>query len=361
MPSPLTLPLSLALRGWGRVHPNPVVGAVVMRGNEVISEGWHAEFGGPHAERMALDAAGDRARGATLVVTLEPCAHTGKQPPCVDRILQAGIARVIIGLRDPNPDAGGGAELLRAAGVEVDVVTGEDAAAVEAQLAHFTHRFRNVERPFVALKLATSLDFKIADRDRVSRWISGPAAREWVHWLRAGFDAIGVGGATVAADDPSLTVRGPVVPRVAPQRVIFSRTGQVDPECRLLATAREVPTWVVTGLEPPSALVRALEESGGHLVAAATLADGLRRLREAGITTLLVEGGGRLAGALLAADLVDRFHWIQSPLFLGDAAVPAIAGLPPVPLAAAPRSTVTQRLALGPDTLLTLDRVVTPG
>ena len=179
--------LDLAWRGWGRVHPNPLVGAVVLDGGEAVGEGWHAEYGEQHAEPIALAAAGPRARGATLVVTLEPCAHQGKQPPCVDAILRAGIRRVVAALPDANPVAAGGAAALRAAGVSVEL--GLERSAAEAQNAAFLHGLGNPERPFVALKLATSLDGRIADLEGRSRWISGSDARGYVHWLRAGFDA----------------------------------------------------------------------------------------------------------------------------------------------------------------------------
>ena len=206
--------LSLAWRGWGRVHPNPLVGAVLLREGRIVGEGFHAEFGGPHAEAAALAIAGEAARGATAIVTLEPCAHFGKQPPCADALIAAGVRRVVFAIADPNPQASGGAERLRAAGI--DVAHGVDAERAAIQNAAFLHRFRETGRPYVALKLATSIDARIADPEGRSRWISGPEAREYVHWLRAGFDAIGVGGRTAAVDDASLTVRGTVEPRRTP-------------------------------------------------------------------------------------------------------------------------------------------------
>jgi diaminohydroxyphosphoribosylaminopyrimidine deaminase/5-amino-6-(5-phosphoribosylamino)uracil reductase len=325
--------LDLAWRGWGRVQPNPLVGAVVLDGRTLVAEGWHAEYGQQHAEAMALERAGSRARGATLVVSLEPCAHAGKQPPCTDAILRAGVGRVLAALRDPNPVARGGAEMLLDAGVHVEVGTLAEEAAV--QNAGFLHRYRNPDRPFVALKLATTLDGRIADHAGRSRWISGAEARDYAHWLRAGFDAIAVGGRTARADDPSLTVRGSVVPRVPPKRVVFDRQGDLPPSLALVRTAGEIPTIILTAPLPAA----------------------LRALRAQDVTTLLVEGGGRLAGALLAAGLVDRYYWIQSPLWLGESGVPAIAGLPGLPLEDASRWRVVERRALGEDTLLVVDRV----
>jgi diaminohydroxyphosphoribosylaminopyrimidine deaminase/5-amino-6-(5-phosphoribosylamino)uracil reductase len=179
---------SLAWRGWGRVHPNPLVGAVVLADGLIVGEGWHAEFGDRHAEPVALERAAERARGATLVVTLEPCDHHGKQPPCTEAILEAGVRRVVAGLADPNPVATGGAARLAGLGLEVELGVAREAVA--AQNAMFLHGFRNQSRPFVALKLATSLDGRIADSSGHSRWISGEPARDYVHWLRAGFAAI---------------------------------------------------------------------------------------------------------------------------------------------------------------------------
>src|SRR5918995_6467401 len=237
--------LDLAWRGWGRVHPNPLVGAVVLSSDgRVVGEGWHAEFGERHAEPVALDQAGERAHGATLVVTLEPCDHRGKQPPCTDAIVRAGVRKVVAALADPNPVAQGGAARLGSLGLEVQIGVGREAATV--QNAIFLHRFRNQSRPFVALKLATSLDGRIADSSGHSRWISGEPAREYVHWLRAGFDAIGVGGRTARNDDPSLTVRGRVTPRVPPRRVIFDAGADIDPRAALARTAGEIPTTIVT-------------------------------------------------------------------------------------------------------------------
>src|SRR5947208_6455427 len=197
--------LDLARRGWGRVAPNPMVGAVILTGDSAVAEGYHAEYGGPHAEVVALEAAGERARGATLVLNLEPCAHHGKTPPCTDAILAAGVARVVAAIPDPDPQARGGAAVLRGRGVSVSI--GLLAEAGAALNAPFLFAREQAERPFVALKLATSIDGRIADAAGSSRWVSGEAAREHVHWLRAGFDAIAVGGTTALRDDPQLTVR----------------------------------------------------------------------------------------------------------------------------------------------------------
>jgi diaminohydroxyphosphoribosylaminopyrimidine deaminase / 5-amino-6-(5-phosphoribosylamino)uracil reductase len=346
--------LDLAWRGWGRVQPNPLVGAVVLSGGQLVAEGWHAEYGEAHAEALALAHAGDQARGATLVVTLEPCAHQGKQPPCVDAILRAGIARVIAALSDPNPIASGGAARLRAAGVEVAMGLLADAAA--AQNAAFLHRLRNRTRPFVALKLATSLDGYIADAAGRSRWISGADAREYVHWLRAGFDAIAVGGRTARADDPSLTVRGSVQPRVTPRRIVFTASADLPDTATLTRTAREIPTLVIAASAVPAETVRRLEAQGVSVVTAESLEGALTSLRRMGINSLLVEGGGRLAGALLAAGLVDRYYLVQSPLWLGHGSVKATEGLPGIPLEQAKPWRVVERRPLGSDTLVVLDR-----
>lgn len=346
--------LELAWRGWGRVHPNPLVGAVVLAGGEIVGEGWHAEFGERHAEPVALAAAGERARGATMVCTLEPCNHHGKQPPCTETLLAAGVRRVVAATVDPDPVAAGGVARLRAAGVDAELGVLADEAA--AQNAIFLHLQRGHSRPYVALKLATTIDGRIADANGHSRWLSGQPARDFVQWLRAGFDGIAVGGVTARADDPSLTVRGPLVPRVTPRRIVFAADGDVPPSLRLVRGARETPTVVVASALAKPERLGPLEAAGVRLVRASTLVEALRALREDGVTSLLVEGGGRLAGALLAEGLVDRYYWVQTPLWLGAGAVPAVAGLPTIPLDKAARWRVTDRRALGDDTLLVLDR-----
>ncbi|MGH3370474.1 MAG: bifunctional diaminohydroxyphosphoribosylaminopyrimidine deaminase/5-amino-6-(5-phosphoribosylamino)uracil reductase RibD [Nocardioidaceae bacterium] len=346
--------LDLAWRGWGRVHPNPLVGAVVLAEGVIAGEGWHAEFGDRHAEPVALERAGEKARGATLVVSLEPCDHRGKQPPCTDAIVRAGVRRVVAAMADPDPEARGGAVRLGSLGLEVQVGVARDAAA--AQNAIFLHRFRNPSRPFVALKLATSLDGRIADSSGHSRWISGEPARDYVHWLRAGFDAIGVGGRTVRLDDPRLSVRGSVTPRVPPRRVIFDAGADIDPRLTLVRTAGEIPTTVVTATDARADRVDRLAAAEVSVIRAGSLEEGLRTLRVEGVSSLLVEGGGRLAGALLGLGLVDRYYWVQSPLWLGERGIPATAGLPSDPIAQAERGTVVERRALGEDTLLVLDR-----
>src|SRR6266699_408386 len=318
--------LELALAGWGRVSPNPLVGAVVLQGDAVVGEGYHAEYGGPHAEVVALGAAGPAAAGATLVVSLEPCAHHGKTPPCTEAILAAGVARVVAAIRDPDPEARGGLDVLRRAGVDV------------------------------ALGLATSIDGRIADAAGRSQWVSGAEAREYVHWLRAGFDAIAVGGTTALKDNPQLTARGRVTPRQPPVRVVFDRRAMLNSGVTLVRTAREVPTWVVASREAPVQSVAALEQSGVRVFRPGSLADGLQELRAAGIQSLLCEGGGALGTKLLADGLVDRLHWIQSPVWLGDGAIAAFPGVPNVPLAEAPRWVPVERRTLGVDTLLVVDK-----
>jgi len=346
--------LDLALRGWGRVAPNPLVGAVVLRGDEVVGEGFHAEYGGPHAEVIALQAAGERARAATLVTNLEPCTHHGKTPPCTDGILAAGIARVVAAIGDPDPQAKGGAGVLRDRGVAVSLgLLREEAAALNAP---FLFARVQAERPFVALKLATSIDGRIADAKGSSHWVSGEAARQHVHWLRAGFDAIAVGGTTALKDDPQLTARGAVSPRKPPVRVVFDRRAMLNLGVQLVSTAQQVPTWVMASPDAPASSVTQLEQSGVRVFRPTTLRDGLTLLREAGIHSVLCEGGGALGAKLLADGLVDRLYWIQAPVWLGEGAVPAFPGVPPAPLDQAPRWVPVERRGLGSDTLLVLDR-----
>jgi len=344
--------LDLGYRGWGRVHPNPMVGAVVLAGDEVVAEGFHAEFGGPHAEVVALTAAGDRAKGATLLVTLEPCAHAGKQAACAEAVAASGVKRVVVGMSDPNPAARGGADLLRSRGVEVEMGLLRERA--ERQNAVFLHSHSDAKRPFVAIKLATSLDHRIADQAGHSRWISGEEARDFVHWFRAGFDAIAVGGRTALVDDPALTVRGQVEARLPPRRVVFLGSRRLPLDSTLIRTARDIPTLVVG--QPAGADASALLGHGVELVAAEGLSDGLKALWRRGIQSIVIEGGGRLAGALLAEGLVDRFAWIVSPVWIGDHGVAATKGLEVGSLMQAERWVTVDRKALGQDTLLLFDR-----
>ena len=321
--------LRVARRGWGWTAPNPLVGAVVVRDGQVVGEGWHAAYGGPHAEVMALAAAGARARGADLYVTLEPCTHHGKTPPCTDAIIGAGIARVIVAVEDPNPQARGGIAVLRAAGIAVTAGVEREAAAELNAPFLFAHR--DPSRPFVTLKLAVSADGKLAPADRTRTQLTGPAAMRAVHRLRAGADAIAVGMGTAIADDPQLTVRHGRRPRIAPVRLVFGSPARLPLGSALVRTAARRPTWVVatgpTDAESGAAPAGdALAAAGVRVLRAPSLAAQLRGLREAGIQHLLVEGGAALAAGLLEAGLVDRLVIFEAPVLLGAGAIAALPG-----------------------------------
>ena len=311
--------LRIAERGWGHVQPNPLVGAVVVRDGEVIAEGWHAACGGPHAEVVALLAAGDAARGATLYVTLEPCAHTGRTPPCTDAILAAGLRRVVIGAADPSPLARGGAERLRHAGLEV--IEGVEAEAARRQNAPFFH-WHEHGSPWLALKLATTLDGAVGTIQGPRLLITGEAARRAANRLRAGFDAIVVGANTALQDDPLLTVRAQSV-RVPPVRVVLDTRARLSPDSRLLQTVRDAPVLVFTAPEAPAARVRPLAKAGAEVIPVNRGADGLdlkavlSELASRGVRSVLAEGGARLARTLLAADRVERWYLFLAPRILG--------------------------------------------
>ena len=343
----------LAERGWGRVAPNPMVGAVIVRDGAVVGEGWHAEYGGPHAEVAALAQAGPAARGATLYVTLEPCSHTGKTPPCSDAVLRAGISRVVIGARDPNPRAAGGADRLRRAGVPVE--EGVEEQAARDLDARFIHRFGpSGARPFLSIKLALSLDARIADAWGRSAWITGPAARAEVHRLRAGFDAIGVGIGTALADDPLLTARGDSTPRVPPARIIWDRTLRLPVSSRLVASVAEAPVWVVAAPDAAVECQSALEKAGVRVLRAAGIAESLGLLQsEGGIGSVLVEGGASFSSALLDAGCVDQLFLFYAPVVLGTGALSPF-GVADVPLAQAHRWRTIQVSRFDADVLITL-------
>jgi diaminohydroxyphosphoribosylaminopyrimidine deaminase/5-amino-6-(5-phosphoribosylamino)uracil reductase len=319
----------LAERGRGYVEPNPLVGAVAVRAEEVVGEGWHQRYGEAHAEVNALTAAGEAARAATLYVTLEPCCHHGKTPPCTDAIVQAGIRRVVAALPDPFAEvAGRGAALLRAAGLTVDFGPGE--AEARRQNAAYL-KLLATGRPYVHAKWAMSLDGKIATATGDSKWISGDASRRRVHELRGRMDAIVIGSGTARADDPLLTVRPPG-PRT-PARIILTSTCSLAADSRLVQSAAEAPVWVVTSAAPESSAARQLRACGCEVVhippadraaAVLLLLDELGRRR---LTNILVEGGAALLGSFRDARAIDEVHVFLAPRLIGGAAaLTAIAG-----------------------------------
>ncbi len=343
--------LALAERGRGQVAPNPLVGAVVVNQGRVVGEGWHAMYGGPHAEVVALAAAGDMARGATIYITLEPCNHTGQTPPCTDALLAAGVARVVYAANDPNPIAAGGAERLREQDVRTHSGVLEDAA--HEQNAPFFFHARGATRPWVSLKLALSLDGAIADHTRQPGWITGKSARNAVHRLRASADAVAVGIGTALADDPQLTVRSGRQPRIAPTRVVFDRRARLPISSQLVQTAQEAPVILVVHSQPqdePEAARRvALESHGVTIIPALSITHALQLLHSANVPHLLVEGGARLASELLGTNLVDRLIIFQGSVILGGGSLPAFAALPPQTVAEAVRWRVISRRNVGDD------------
>jgi diaminohydroxyphosphoribosylaminopyrimidine deaminase / 5-amino-6-(5-phosphoribosylamino)uracil reductase len=343
--------LALARRGWGWTAPNPMVGAVVVRDGAVLGEGWHRAWGQPHAEVEALREAGDRARGATIYVTLEPCNHSGKQPPCVDALIAARVARVVCATRDPNPVAAGGAERLRTAGVAVEFGVEEEAAReLNAPFFHAaTGRASRLARPWVTLKLALSLDGAIADHTRRQAWLTGPEARRAVHRIRAGHDAVAVGIGTALADDPALTVRAGRAPRVPPLRVVFDRRLRLPDDSLLARTARDVPVLVLAGGDAPAEREAALRAGGVAVVRVADTPAALAHLAARGVRSLLVEGGAGLAGSLLGSLAVDRLVIFQAPVLLGAGALPAFSGVSAAVAAQAARWRPIARRAFGPD------------
>lgn len=341
--------LDLATGGWGRTSPNPLVGCVLVRDGEIVGEGFHREWGGLHAEAEALANAGDAARGSTAYVTLEPCAHSGKRPPCAPALIAAGVARVVIATADPNPVARGGADLLQAAGIDVELgLLQADARELNAPFLFALH----ADRPWVTLKLALSLDGAIADVTRAPAWLTGPESRREVHRLRAGSDAVAIGLGTARTDDPSLTVRDWAAPRVAPLRVVFDRRAELPLDSRLVRTAASSPVVVVVGSSAAPAALALLQRAGVIVLVADDPMVALRALRaEHGVRSLLVEGGAGLASALWGAGLVDRLITFRAPVVLGAGALPAFGILPPVRAGGAPRLPVLERRVLGDDSM----------
>jgi diaminohydroxyphosphoribosylaminopyrimidine deaminase / 5-amino-6-(5-phosphoribosylamino)uracil reductase len=311
--------LDLARRGRVGTHPNPMVGAVLVRDGGIVGEGWHRWCGGPHAEVEALQAAGPAARGATLYVTLEPCAHYGRTPPCTDAVIAAGIARVVFAAADPNPTAGGGATRLRAAGIAVTAnVESEAARTLNASFFHVHEH----GAPFIALKLALSLDSRIAAAPGERTSVTGSEALAEAHRLRACHDAVMIGAGTARIDDPLLTVRGVGEAR-QPVRIVLDTAAGLPVQSRLVQTAGEAPVWVICGRDAPQDRVARLAAAGVHVMPAPTSDDGRIDVRalppllaRAQVRALLVEGGAAVAGSLLAADLVHRQYLFIAPRLL---------------------------------------------
>jgi diaminohydroxyphosphoribosylaminopyrimidine deaminase / 5-amino-6-(5-phosphoribosylamino)uracil reductase len=309
--------LRLAEKGWGRVHPNPIVGAVVAVDRRVVGEGFHREYGGPHAEIEALRNAGEQARGATLYVTLEPCSHHGKTPPCTEAIIAAGIKRVVYGAGDPNHLARGGAKLLEQAGI--DVRGGVHADDARRQNAAF---FKQHEKAgcYVALKLAMSLDARLTRRSGKRERVTSDVADQEVHRLRSGFDGILVGTNTARIDNPTLTVRLARAPIRPPVRIVVDTHASLSADSNLVRTLDQAPTVVICG---ETADTRHLTDAGVGVITVPTendhvdLGAALEQLAAAGIYNILCEGGATIGSALLQADLVDRIYAFVSPQIFG--------------------------------------------
>jgi diaminohydroxyphosphoribosylaminopyrimidine deaminase/5-amino-6-(5-phosphoribosylamino)uracil reductase len=354
--------LALARRGLGNAWPNPAVGCVLVKDGRVIGRGWTQPGGRPHAETEALRRAGDTARGATAYVTLEPCSHHGRTPPCCEALAGAGIARVVMAMRDPDPRVNGrGLAMLRGAGIVVE--EGLLEAEARALNAGFFRRIQ-AGMPVVTLKLASTLDGRIATATGESRWITGEAARREVHALRARHDAILVGSGTVLADDPDLTCRIPGMERVPMLRVVADARLRTSPSARLVQSAGVAPVLVITAPGHPPAAQAPFMEAGADIVTVPAHAAGgldlpslLRALGRRGVTRVLAEGGSGLAAALLRQGLVDRLVWFHAPAVMGGDGHPALEGLRLAALSAMPRFRRTAHRALGDDMLSEFERI----
>jgi diaminohydroxyphosphoribosylaminopyrimidine deaminase/5-amino-6-(5-phosphoribosylamino)uracil reductase len=325
----MDLALSLGRRGLGRTWPNPAVGAVIVKDGVIVGRGWTQPGGRPHAEVEALRRAEEAARGATMYVTLEPCSHYGKSPPCADAIIAAGISRVVSALEDPNPDvAGAGHARLRAAGIAVEIGIGAD----EARRDHAGHIRRMRDgRPHVMLKLAISADGKAGAAGGKPVAITGEAARDRVHVLRAQSDAIMIGIGTAIADDPMLTCRLPGMAEYSPVRVVTDSMLRLPVQSRLVQSARVTALWVIAGMEAPRSAEAALQAHGVEVLRAdanagrLAIAAVLKLIAARGITRLMVEGGPTLAAAFVADDLVDEAILFHSPIIVGADGIEALA------------------------------------
>jgi diaminohydroxyphosphoribosylaminopyrimidine deaminase/5-amino-6-(5-phosphoribosylamino)uracil reductase len=360
----MELALTLGRRGQGRTWPNPAVGAVVVKDGVIVGRGWTQPGGRPHAEPEALRRAGEAARGATLYVTLEPCSHFGKSPPCADAIIAAGIARVVSAIEDPNPEvAGQGHARMRAAGITVDV----GLCAEQAAHDHAGH-FRRVrdKRPHVILKLAVSSDDKIGAAGGKPVAITGEAARARVHLLRAQCDAILVGIGTARADDPTLTCRLPGMEARSPVRVVLDRGLRISGSSKLVHSARETPLWVMTSdlSEAPAAMK--LGAAGAQVMRVATttapppgldLMAVLHALADKGITRLMVEGGARVASSFISAGLADEVWLLRGPEAIGTGGIAALDALPLSAITQSPAFRVRASESLQNDTLTVYERV----
>ena len=351
----MKLALALGARGLGTVWPNPAVGCVIVRDGRVLGRGWTQPGGRPHAETMALAQAGD-ARGATAYVTLEPCAHHGKTPPCASALVKAGVARVVCPLEDPDTRvAGKGFAMLHESGVQVDIGLMAD-EATEANKGFLLSRTEG--RPLITLKLAASLDGRIATQSGESRWITGPEARARVHHMRATHDAVLIGRGTAEADDPMLDIRGLGLEAANPVRVVLDSRLSLSPESRLAKSAKDIPLLICHG-EATKRKMEVWEKLGAALVEIGVGETGLdlvnvmEELTKKGLTRILVEGGGNLAASLISAKLVDRLEVFHAGLLLGANGTPALGPLGLDALADFPRFKLVKTKILGNDTLST--------
>ncbi|MEM1374974.1 MAG: bifunctional diaminohydroxyphosphoribosylaminopyrimidine deaminase/5-amino-6-(5-phosphoribosylamino)uracil reductase RibD [Pseudomonadota bacterium] len=348
----MALALALGARGQGNTAPNPAVGCVVVRKGRIVGRGWTQPSGRPHAEVMALEQAQEAARGADVYVTLEPCAHHGKTPPCAEALIAAGVSRVVIAVGDPDPRvAGKGEAMLRTAGITVEAGILED----EARAAHAGFLTRLSEgRPALTLKLATSFDGRIATATGESQWITGPEARRAVHGLRARHDAVLVGAGTARADDPMLTVRDLGMTK-QPVRIVVSRRLDLPLTGKLAASARDVPLWLCHGDDADADLLAAWSGLGARLLPVALsgrqidVSAMMQALGSAGLGTVFCEGGGALAASLLGAGLVDRLVGYTAGIALGAEGQPAIGALGLDRLTEAKRFTLVRSRSIGPD------------
>lgn len=320
----------LGRRGWGHVHPNPLVGCVIVNGNRTVGEGFHQAFGGPHAEIVALDEALTQARGATVYVSLEPCNHQGKTPPCAQALLAAGVRRVVFGASDPGRESGGGAATLRSGGVEVIGPVWSESAG-RAENPAFFHTARHAS-PFVALKLSMTLDARIAARAGERTRVTGLEAEREVHLLRTGFDAILVGAGTVRADDPRLTVRLVQPGRAPPLRLVLDPDATMRRDAAIFTDHEAAPVHVFVRRDVAEAHIEQLEEAGAHVHPVGRSERGLdldevmALCWEVGVRSILCEGGARLADSLLRERRAQRVYMFVAPTTYGDGGVPAFPG-----------------------------------